>query len=168
MNNHTNQMDRDSLDMYTIRKARLEDASTVVEARLELLRATRPDGFQFPPDFEDMTKEYVLRESQHGKMHFWVANDVKGQWIGVISLLLWSRPPLPEDGRMIEACVVNAYVKPEYRRKGIGSRLLSECLTSAEEFKILRFVLRTTDDGLSLYTSKGFVLNSSLMECDVG
>ena len=153
--------------MYNIRKAGLEDTQTVVEARLELLRATRTEGFQFLPDFEKTTEEYVLRETQHGKMHTWLAEDLKGQCIGVISLLLWSRPPLPEDDRIVEACVVNAYVKPEQRRRGIGSRLLDECLASAEELKIRRFMLRTTDDGLPLYTSREFTRNNLLMERDV-
>lgn len=153
--------------MYTVRKAGLKDTQTVVKARLELLRATRSPGFQFPPDFGRVTEDYISRESQHGKMHSWVAEDLEGQCIGIISLLLWSRPSLPEDDRTIEACVVNAYVKPAHRRKGIGSRLLHECLTAAEELNIKLFVLRATDDGLPLYASRGFTRNDSLMECEV-
>lgn len=153
--------------MYTVRKARQEDTQTVVEARLELLRTTRDHGFQFPSDFKRTTEEYISRRSEDGSIHSWVAEDQRGNWIGVVSLLLWSRPPLPEDGRSVDACIVNAYVKPAFQRKGIGTRLLNECLTAAGEFEIGRFYLSTTEEGLPLYISRGFTTHDSWMEYQV-
>ena len=154
--------------MYSIRKAGLKDTDTVVDGRLQLLKATRGHSFRFPSDFRLRTEEFILRQSEQGLMHSWFAEDASGKCIGVISLLLWSRPPLPEGTGSYEACIVNAYVDPAFRRKGIGSQLVSECLTAAEELDVKRVVLRTTDEGLPLYTSHGFVRDEAQMEYALG
>ncbi len=154
--------------MYSIRKAGLEDTDTVVDGRLQLLKATRDHNFRFPSDFRQKTEEYILSQSEQGLMHSWIAEDASGKCVGVISLLLWSRPPLPEGTGSYEACIVNAYVDPVVRRKGIGSQLVSESLKAAERFDVKRVVLRTTDEGLPLYTSHGFVRDDAQMEYAIG
>lgn len=52
---------------------------------------------------------------------------------------------------------INAvYVKPEYRRRGIGRELMKHAVTWARERNCLRVRLRTSEDGRALYESVGF------------
>lgn len=52
---------------------------------------------------------------------------------------------------------VNAvYVKPAYRRRGIGRGLMLRAIAWAEEKKCTRIRLRTSEEGRALYESVGF------------
>ena len=53
---------------------------------------------------------------------------------------------------------VNAvYVKPEYRRRGVGRQLLDAATLWAREKGCVRVRLRTSEEGRRLYESAGFV-----------
>lgn len=90
-----------------------------------------------------------------GRLHAWLAEH-DGAFAGMIMLVLWPRPPKPEDHRTTEGYIINMYVVPDLQRRGIGRELLANCLGSAEEFGIRKFVLHTTEAGSELYDSVGF------------
>ena len=79
-------------------------------------------------------------------------------------MLLWPRPPLPENERTTEAMITNMFVRPSHQRQGIGRRLLEQCIAAADQFKIGCFLLQTTLEGRSLYTSAGFTPTADWME----
>ncbi len=56
------------------------------------------------------------------------------------------------------------YVRPPFRRRGVGRALLEECLAAAQQLSLRRLLLYATDDGLPLYTSVGFSSNLMWME----
>jgi GNAT superfamily N-acetyltransferase len=53
---------------------------------------------------------------------------------------------------------INAvYVKPDYRRRGIGRELMNRAIAWARDRRCNRVRLRTSEDGRALYESVGFV-----------
>ena len=101
-----------------------------------------------------------------GRIHSWVARDGE-QAVGVVSLLLHDVPPMPDDARTSEALVINMFVSPMERRRGVGASLLEACLRGGRECGVRRFYLRATDSGRPLYEETGFRVRDDWMELRV-
>ena len=139
-----------------IRKATGADVDLVVSSRLDFLRAVRAtEVLEGESKLEAETRSFFLAEWEAGKLHTWLAEDA-GQLVGIVSVLLWPRPPRPEDLRVADGYIINMFTRPDRQREGIGAELLSQCLESARELGVGRFVLHSTDDGRQLYESAGF------------
>jgi len=138
-----------------IRKATSSDTELVISSRLDFLRDVRGTGFEASSDLTARTRSFVIAESDGGRLHTWVAEEAE-RFAGIVSLLLWPRPPRPEDSRVFDGYIINMFVPPDRQRQGIGKQLLERCLASAPELGIGRFVLHTTDEGRQLYESTGF------------
>lgn len=149
-----------------VRSATPEDLETVVSRRIEFLGAVRGPGFRPSDDLVERTRSFVVAEQGAGRLHTRIAEDGP-EFVGIVSVLLWSRPPQPEDTRTTEAYIVNMYVPPAHRRRGIGGRLLDRCLATAEELGVRKLLLHSTDEARSLYESRGFTPKANWMELPV-
>lgn len=56
-----------------------------------------------------------------------------------------------------EAIVLNVYVQPAWRRRGIAETLMREVLQSLAARGVRRVVLHASDEGRRLYERLGFV-----------
>ena len=72
-------------------------------------------------------------------------------------------PPQPEDPRAHEGYVINMYVRPGSRGRGIGRRLLDACLGLAVEQDLRRFYLYATAAGRPMYEVAGFANHADWM-----
>ena len=139
-----------------IRKATVADVDLVVSSRLDFLRAVRSteilDG---EAQLAAKTRSFVRAEFEAERLHTWIAEQ-PGEFLGIVSLLLWSRPPRPGNLRVADGYIINMYVRPDRQRQGIGGLLLAECLQNGRELGVARFVLHSTDEGRHLYESIGF------------
>jgi GNAT superfamily N-acetyltransferase len=84
--------------------------------------------------------------------------------VGVVTMLLLDLAPRPEDTSGLEGYLINMFVVPGHRRRGVGRQLLAECHREARELGLRRLLLHATDDGRSLYERAGFTPNSRWME----
>jgi GNAT superfamily N-acetyltransferase len=146
-----------------VRRAGPGDIDEVVRQRLTFLAHIRDDDVGADGGFISATRRFIEDEVAAGRMHSWLAED-GGQCVGIVSMLLWSRPPRPHDRGTLDAYIINMYVVPEHRGNGIGRHLLDACLTAAEEFGIGRLFLHATDEGRPLYESAGFRANPNWLE----
>ncbi len=146
-----------------VRRADAGDVDEVVRQRLAFLATVRDDMVEADADFAVATRRFVDDEVVAGRMHSWLA-ERDGVCVGIVSMLLWSRPPRPHDRGTRDAYIINMYVVPERQGQGIGRRLLDACLAAADEFRIGKFLLHATDVGRPLYESSGFTANSNWLE----
>ena len=56
---------------------------------------------------------------------------------------------------------MNAYVKENYRKQGIGKKLLESLINKGKELDLDYIDLQATEDGYNLYKKIGLVDNSS-------
>lgn len=146
-----------------VRPATVEDLDTIVSLRVEFLGAVRGPEFRSTDDFVESTRSFVAAEQRRGRLHTWIAESAS-QVVGIVSVLLWPRPPQPEDARTTEAYIVNMYVPPDYQGQGIGRLLLDRCLECAEGLGIRKFLLHSTDEGRALHEASGFAPKPNWME----
>lgn len=147
-----------------VRKATQDDLIAAVALRLELLAHIRGPGYKPPSGFTSTTMDFAKQKFESNQLHIWLAEDSQGVGVGVVWMLLWPRPPLPENEKTTEVVITNMFVRPSHQHRGIGRRLLEECLASADHFHIGRFLLQTTEEGRPLYTSAGFTPTADWME----
>jgi len=146
-----------------VRRADRADGAEVVRQRLAFLSAVRDDMAEPNPAFVVSTRQFVDDEVAAGRMHSWLAEE-DGSCVGIVSILLWSRPPRPHDRGTRDAYIINMYVVPEHQGNGVGRRLLDACLAAADELGVGKFFLHATDDGRPLYESTGFATNANWLE----
>lgn len=149
-----------------VRSATPEDLNTVVSRRIEFLGEVRTPAFQPSDELIEKTRSFVAVEQSAGRLHTWIAEDGP-EFVGIVSVLLWPRPPQPEDTRTTEAYVINMYVPAAHRRRGIGQQLLQACLESSTKFGIRKYLLHSTDQARRFYESNGFAPNTDWMELPV-
>lgn len=148
------------------RKATTSDVDLVVSSRLAFLRQVRRHDFDESSNLETDTRSFIVAETGQRRLRTWIAEEAE-QFAGIVSLLLWPRPPRPEHSRVFDGCIINMFVPPDRQHQGIGRRLLDQCLGSAAELGIGKFVLHTTDEGHHLYEATGFTPTQNWMQLAV-
>lgn len=147
-----------------IREAVAEDLDDVVELRLAFLAEHRGvDSSEFTAEFRTETRDFLGRHAESRTSMTWLAAD-GGTTVGVVTMLLLDLAPRPEDVSGVEGYIINMYVAPSHRRRGVGKQLLGACRAAANELGLRRLVLYATPDGRPLYAGAGFRSNSNWME----
>ena len=83
--------------------------------------------------------------------------------VQLVSAVVNDVPPLLEDGRSKAGYIINEYVIPSARGRGIGRLLLRSALECAAALGIRQFNLYATDAGYPMYRSEGFAAHDRFM-----
>ena len=147
-----------------IRRAGAHDLVVVGRMRLAFLADHRGvDAASFTAEFAARTRRFVEQRQHAGNLSSWLAED-GGRCVGVVSMLLVDMPPRPDDPRTRDGYVLNLYVEPARRGRGIGRELFEACIGSAPGTGLRRIFLHATDAGRPLYEEAGFRPNDDWME----
>lgn len=141
--------------MYVIRKARSEDLQAIVDYRILMFQTfiTESTDWEAVRAFEITYFEKKMRESQFAA---WVAETAGGRIIATAAVSFYETAPKPWNLESKYAFISSMYTEPEYRRQGIGGRLLKEALDFARSEGITHATLHASESGKSLYESFGF------------
>lgn len=141
--------------MYSIRKAELKDIPTIVEFRIEMFRSFSGDAYDYDairgheiPWFEEALTS--------GDFAAWVAENENGTIIASSGISFYELTPKPwnMDGKY--GFVSSMYTSEDYRRKGIGGKLLQTALDYSKSVGVDWVTLHASESGKSLYQSFGF------------
>lgn len=151
--------------MYQTRLATPEDAATLAAQRrrmsLEEGRADTDDLRRSLHAFEPWAAD-MLRQ---GKYIGWLAlHDDKV--IGGAGLWVQDWPPCALDPAPYRGYLLNVYVDPEHRRKGLARTMIGHALAEARRRSIRVLALHATETGQSLYTSLGFQRTNEMYYVD--
>lgn len=147
-----------------IRPTTAADLDAVLALRLAFVADVR--GVEVPsfaPDFVAATRRYLDEITAADRIRSWVAEDDHGEPVGIVSVLANDAPPLPEAHASKEGYVVNMWVSPAARRRGIARALLESAIAAAPAEGWRRLYLHATDDGRPLYEEAGFVPDARWM-----
>ena len=150
-----------------IRPADEADLDTVSALRVAFVAEVRGvDTTSLPMTFVSATRDSHRRCFAAGRLRSWLAIDGETM-LGVVSLLVDEVPPRPEDERHLQAFVLNLFVQPPHRGRGIGRHLMEACLDDARTTGVRLLGLHTTADGRPLYEALGFRTQESWLELAV-
>ncbi|HEU5217237.1 MAG TPA: GNAT family N-acetyltransferase [Gemmatimonadales bacterium] len=109
------------------------------------------------------TVSYLREALPRGEYLAWVAQDsavpaaiIGGAGVQLRPILPRPRPGADELELGPEAIVLNVYVEPAWRRRGVADALMGALLSTLAARGIRRVVLHASDDGRHLYQRLGF------------
>lgn len=142
--------------MLQTRLATTADSSLIANHRSAMFRAM---GSAPPEVLDEMSRAFepwVLRRLTEGRYMGWITCNGDCP-IASIGLLLLDWPPHPLDPAGAErGYILNLFIEPEYRRRGLARKLVELCLDEGRRRNIGVISLHASAEGRPLYDSLGF------------
>jgi len=109
------------------------------------------------------SEAWTGRMIEAGRYLGWISSDDQ-QAVASAGMLILDWPPHPFDpSGEIRAYLLNVYVDPRYRRKGLARRLVDGCLAEARRRDICVVTLHASQEGAPLYDQLGFKSTNEMM-----
>jgi ribosomal protein S18 acetylase RimI-like enzyme len=149
---------------FAVRQADVTDIPRLAHHRAAMFRDMGRLLAHHEEVLERATASYLRDALPRGEYLAWVAEDrgARPTVIGGAGVQL--RPILPRPGADDdnlelgpEAIILNVYVEPDWRRRGVAEALMRAVLDVLALRGIRRIVLHASDDGRRLYERLGFV-----------
>ena len=135
--------------------ATIYDCEALTELRMRMRRELDAD---FNSDLiYAQTLDFFKRNIENGT-HIAFTCEHDRQMIATAGITLFEIMPTTEHPNGKVARLMNMYVEPRYRSKGIAKELLNRVMTYAGEHQIGKVVLNPSQMGKSLYKNYGFQL----------
>ena len=103
------------------------------------------------------TLDFFKRNIENGT-HIAFACEHDGQMIATVGITLFEIMPTTKYPNGKAARLMNMYVEPLYRSRGIAKELLNRIVAYAKEHQIGKILLNPSQMGKSLYENYGFQL----------
>ena len=141
--------------MYSIRKARPRDLPQIVDYRIIMFQTFLREAYDWKAvkEFEIRYFQEKMRDKQFAA---WVAEKSDGLIIATAGVSFYETAPKPWNLESKYAFISSMYTEPEYRRQGIGGKLLKKALDYSRSQGITQATLHASKSGKSLYESFGF------------
>jgi len=148
-----------------IRRAAGGDLDALVETRVALfLELGRGGDDTRLGAFRSACREVLSRTLSDGAAVAWLATSSGEDVLGSIVLLLHPRLPSPLDLGAREGYLLNVFVVPAERRRGIASALVAGAVAEARALGLARVRLHATESGRAVYARHGFLGRVDEME----
>jgi GNAT superfamily N-acetyltransferase len=142
-------------DDILIREATPDDIPEIVRQRQAMYEDM---DYKNPDQLAAMTTTsaaYLATALPTGNFREWFA--LSGETIvggGAVIISPW--PSHPYDGQCVRATILNVYVYPQHRRRGIGRRLMQTMIEWCRKQHFVNVSLHASPDGRHLYEALGF------------
>jgi GNAT superfamily N-acetyltransferase len=110
-------------------------------------------------------EQWLSPRLEDGSYFGWMLEDA-GVVIAGLGMMVIDWPPHPShpaDHR--RAYILNVFVEPEHRRKGLAKRLMALAEARARELGVRYAILHSTRQGRPLYESLGWASTSEMAIC---
>jgi ribosomal protein S18 acetylase RimI-like enzyme len=97
-------------------------------------------------DFAQAYKDATLAEIERGAHQPWLA-EIDGVPVACAILVVWIVPPHIGETMRKRGYVSSVYTRPDRRRQGISSQLMTRLMDSAREQGLQRLILWASDMG---------------------
>ena len=138
------------------KRATVLDMDGLAESRDEVLRAVYGLGDEADLSaVEKATREYYAGSLADGNHTAYLIRDGE-RFVGTGGISYYRVMPTWDNPTGWKAFIMNMYVRPEYRRKGIATRMLGVLLDDVKERGITHIGLEASEMGRPLYARHGF------------
>lgn len=146
------------------KKATIKDLNTLVKTRIEVLRAANElDDDISMDEVERKSEEYYINSLNSDKHTAYLVFD-NDSFVGTGGVSYFQVMPTYHNPTGKKAYIMNIYVRPDYRRRGIATKVLDLLVKDAREKGITAISLEATWMGRPLYEKYGFVKMQNEME----
>jgi len=139
-----------------IRPATADDIPEIVRQRRLMFEDMRVGELDSLDRMEKASLSYLQQTMAQGAYLGWLAMDGSREIAGGVGILLQSSPPRPWEVQHRRAYLLNLYVYPKHRRRGIARRLVETSVGWCREEGYATVSLHASEVGRNLYASLGF------------
>ena len=157
-------LDSNAHPVVAVRQAGAADIPLLAYHRAAMFRDMRQLAPHQEAPLQRETAAYLRDALARGEYLAWIAEDTGTPVVAIGGAGVQLRPILPrprtadEDLELgPEAIILNVYVEPAWRRRGVAQALMRVVLDALAVRGIRRIVLHASDDGRRLYERFGFV-----------
>lgn len=147
-----------------IRLINITDAEKLISLRMEVLH----DVFDIPAgqDTASLREENLryYRTHLHDGSHVACVAEVDGNIAGCGAICYHDEMPSPDNTSGRCGYIMNIYVRPCFRRKGVASAIVEHLLADARSRRVDKIYLETTDMAKHLYARHGFTPMEGMMK----
>ena len=104
-----------------------------------------------------VSEVYFRKALPAGRYRGWLAEAEDGRIAGGGGIVINDWPAHPRESKPLRAWILNMYVEPAYRRRGIARRLMETMISWCREEGYVNVSLHASQEGRALYESMGFV-----------
>ena len=151
---------------FSIRQGTLDDLETVVAHRRAMFAEIQTLDDSVLDLVERRTVTWTERMIREGKYYGWIAADA-GRSVASAGLLILDWPPHPFDPEgELRGYLLNVYVEPEYRRRGLAHELVERSMAEARRRGIRVVTLHSSQVGRPIYERLGFHATNEMMHTE--
>jgi len=143
-----------------IKQLNINDIELLIQLRMEVLADVFKKDFEkiSPAEIENLKQEnknyYLNRLATEEHIACVVYNE--NNILGCGGMCLYNEMPSPDNINGKCAYLMNIYVKPKYRKQGIGKKICSWLIERAKSKNITKIYLETSDTAKVMYEKLGF------------
>lgn len=138
-----------------VRKTVNEDIDLLIKIRMEYLSSEK--GVSSSEEVQDIRtklKEYLTKHLNNGFIAI-IAED-ENEVLATAFMSIVERPPIIAFSSYLVGTVYNVFTYPQYRGKGIATKVMTELLSEAKLLGVAAVDLMSTENGKTLYKNLGF------------
>ena len=136
-----------------IRRAGLADTDQLVVLRREF--ALEDSEAVERPDYERDCRAFLLDAIGGDRWQIWLA-EIDGRIVSHVYVALVDKVPRPLREHRRIAYLTNVYTRPEFRGRGMGSRLLKEAQEAARAADVEVMLVWPSEESIDFYRRHGF------------
>jgi ribosomal protein S18 acetylase RimI-like enzyme len=149
---------------FRVRQAIVEDLPRIADFRWRL---KTEDAAEFDAvQRTAFVSAFVTEQSQPGSFSHWVA-EVDSHVVAVMSIQRVAKLLSPDQQPAAFGYLTNCYTLPEFRRRGIGSHLLTTIIAWAREQEYELLLVWPSDQSYAFYERSGFRNGSDPLTLDL-
>jgi ribosomal protein S18 acetylase RimI-like enzyme len=149
-----------------IRTAETSDAALISAHRRAMFAEIHTLDESLLNALERRSASWTERMIREGKYYGWIAADA-GRAVASAGLLILDWPPHPFDPEgELRGYLLNVYVEPEYRRRGLAHELVERSMAEARRRGIRVVTLHSSQAGRPIYERLGFHATNEMMHTE--
>ena len=143
-----------------LRKATLDDIELLIQLRIDYLIEDR--GNLSPEEEAAVKKQLKTYFAKHisDNTFIGIIAEVDNKIVSTAYLAISEKPANPAFITGITGTLLNVLTYPEYRKKGIATKVINKVIDEARGVGVSRIDLSATADGKYLYEQMGFIESS--------
>lgn len=144
-----------------LRKATLDDIELLIRLRIDYLtedrgKLSQEEEIAVKAQLEKYFPEHISDNSFIG-----IVAEIDKTVVSTAYLVISEKPANPAFITGITGTLLNVLTYPEYRRKGIATKVIEKIIDEAKKSEVSSINLSATNDGKPLYEKIGFTVTVS-------
>ena len=149
--------------MLETRMATVEDAALITRHRKAMFADMRDASDAVLEKMAQHFDPWVRRMLSAGKYVGWIVSDGKRDIASAGLLVLDWAPHFLDPASEQRAYVLNVFVEPDYRRRGLAQALTNDCMEEARNRGIRFIALHASKSGQPVYEKLGFTISNEML-----